>query len=41
MKVVLTEAVVLPQRVEGFRFLLAFGHGFGSYPFGEIGRAHV
>ena len=38
MKVVLTEAVVLPQRVEGFRFLLAFGHGSGSYPFG--GTSH-
>ena len=36
MKVVLTEAVVLPQRIEGFRFRLALGHGFGSLPFRRI-----
>ena len=33
MKVVLILAVVLPQRIEGVRFLLALGHGFGSLPF--------
>ena len=36
MKVVLTEAVVLPQRIADVRFLLALGHGFGSLPFRRI-----
>lgn len=36
MKVELTETVVLPQRIEGVRFLLALGHGFGCLPFRRI-----